>query len=232
MVADDDLAQAVRGALAAAGLLGASTADGEDARAASAAPQPAPGRAAGEGGDAGSAHVWTRVVVLAMREVLRATGAPEAWVADDRERVVASLDDAARLIEAAKAPVLVAHEESGAWVRPGVRSFEAYRAAQGREDLGASRREAATARTVTALEGGVDAMARGELTSSQAQHLGRVADKVDPDTRSLLLQGEGAAKVRELARTHEPRRPARAPRTPALSDSGTPMPSRRSLRRS
>ncbi|MDQ2623992.1 MAG: 13E12 repeat family protein [Actinomycetota bacterium] len=91
------------------------------------------------------------------------------------------------------------------WRRPGVRSFEAHRAAEGREDVGAARREALTARTLAELEGGLDALARGEMTPSHAQRLGTTMETVDPVVRTELLNGEGAAMVRKLAKEHEPR---------------------------
>ena len=86
-----------------------------------------------------------------------------------------------------------------------MRSFEAYRAKKNREDLGVARRETSTARTLTELDGGLDALARGEITPSHAQRFHSVIDKVDPAVRAGLLTGDGAAKVRDLAKEHDPK---------------------------
>ena len=155
--------------------------------------------------DVSAGAVWAAVLVVAAERVAASTQSSKGWSDSHVSRVVEDLDRASRVIGAAKAPLLVAQEASGTWRRPGVRSFEAHRAAAGREDLGAAKREAATARTLTELEGGVEAVTSGEMTPSHVQHLGRVADKVDPQVRDQLLTGPGAAVVLDLAREHEPK---------------------------
>ena len=155
------------------------------------------------------AAAWARVVETAAAEVGSASVTPERWSEAERSTLVDAVDRTARVLEAAKAPVLVAQERAGMWRRPGVRSFEAFRASKNREDLSSARREAEAARTLTALDGGVDALARGEITPSHAQRLRAVADKVDPAARAELLTGEGAAMVRDLAKEHDPKRFAR-----------------------
>lgn len=142
---------------------------------------------------------------VAARELAATSTVPGAWSDAARCLVVDAVDRTTRVLGAVKAPLLVAQEQSGTWRRPGMRSFEAYRARKNREDMGAARREAATARTLTELEGGLDALARGEITPSHAQRLRAVADKVDPQVRTELLTGEGAAQVRDLAKEHDPK---------------------------
>lgn len=151
------------------------------------------------------ARRWGEVLTTAAAELVAACREPGAWDDADRAAVLEAIDRSSRALAAAKAPILVAHDEAGAWRRPGVRSFEAFRAAQSREDLGAAKRETAVARTLTALDGGVEALARGELTASHARRLHTVAEKVAPEVRAELLSGPAAAEVRALARRHEPK---------------------------
>ena len=178
----DDRSQLVRAALTTAGLVPGEVANG-----------------------ASAAQAWAGVLEVVAGELAGACGEPGQWAESARSAVVDVIDRATRVLGAARAPLLVAQQEAGLWRRPGVRSFEAYRAAKNREDVGAARREAATARTLTELDGGVEALARGEITPSHAERLRAVADKVDPQVRTELLTGHGAAMVRDLARQHEPK---------------------------
>ena len=155
--------------------------------------------------DSNVAAAWAGVLEVAARELAAASAAPGEWSDAALAVVVDAADRTARVLDAAKAPVLVAQERSGTWRRPGVRSFEAHRASQNREDIGTARREADAARTLTELEGGLEALARGEITTSHVQRLRVVTDKVDPEVRSELLTGESAAKVRDLAKEHDPK---------------------------
>ena len=192
----DVLAPRVLRALADAGILPVAT-------------DTAGGREASVADGAAAAAVWAGVLVVAAEQLAGVTGSSQSWSDAARAHVVEDLDRATRVVGAAKAPVLVAQEDSGSWRRPGVRSFEAHRAATGREDIGTTRREKDTARTLTELEGGVAAVANGEMTPSQVHHLGRVADKVDPQVRDQLLKGKGAVAVLDLAREHDPKSFAR-----------------------
>lgn len=155
------------------------------------------------------AEQWSTVLEVAAEQLAAATHESQTWSEEARSRVVERVGRATRIASAAKAPVLLAQERSGTWRRPGMRSFEAHRAAEDREDIAASRREINTARTLEELEGGLEALARGEITSSHAQRLRPIADKVTPEQRSDLMSGEGAALVRDLAREHDPNEFAR-----------------------
>ena len=151
------------------------------------------------------AAAWARVTESAAAEVGSASVGPEQWSESERAAVVDAVDRTARVLEAAKAPVLVAQEQAGLWRRPGVRSFEAFRASKNREGLGPARRETEAARTLTELEGGLEALARGEITPSHALQLGSVTDSADPAARAELLTGAAATEVRELAKQHDPK---------------------------
>ena len=151
-----------------------------------------------------AAEQWATVLEVAAEQHATATRDAQQWPEAARARVVERVARATRIAEAAKAPVLLAQERSGTWRRPGMRSFEAHRAAQEREDLSTARREITTARTLEELEGGLDALALGQITPSHAQRLRAIADKSTPEQRSFLLTGEGAARVRDLAREHDP----------------------------
>ena len=155
------------------------------------------------------AAAWARVSEAAAAEVGSASSTPEEWSESERAAVVDVVDRTARVLEAARAPILVAQERAGMWRRPGIRSFEAFRAAKNREAVGTTRREAETARMLTELEGGVEALARGEITSSHLQQLRPVTDKMDPAARAELLTGPSAITVRELAKEHDPKHFAR-----------------------
>lgn len=151
------------------------------------------------------AEWWAAALEVAAERLAATTHDSQSWSEEARSRVVERVGRATRIAAAAKAPVLLAQERSGTWRRPGVRSFEAHLAAQDREDLTASRREISTARTLEELDGGLEALARGEITASHVQHLRAVADKTPPEQRAELMSGECAAKVRELAREHDPK---------------------------
>lgn len=166
---------------------------------------PADGDAPPRAREASVAAAWADVLAVAATELAKVTVSPDAWSEDARARVIRLVDQAVRAAGAAKAPVLVAQEESGSWRRPGVRSFADHRAKTGREDVGRARQETSAARTMVELEGGVAAVANGEMSPSQVQHLARVVDKVDPRVREQLLTGPGAAAVRDLARDHAPK---------------------------
>lgn len=164
-------------------------------------------RIVGTASDTASADAerWSAVLEVAAEQLAAATHDSQTWSEEARSRVVERVGRATRIAAAAKAPVLLAQERSGTWRRPGMRSFEAHRAAQDREDISVARREINTARTLEELEGGLEALARGEITPSHAQHLRPIADKVTPEQRSQLMSGEGAAMVRTLAREHDPK---------------------------
>lgn len=187
--------------------------------------------------DSDVAAAWGGVLEVAARELAAASSSPSEWPDAALSVVVDAVDRTARVLDAAKAPVLVAQERSGTWRRPGVRSFEAHRAAKNREGMGAVRREAAAARTLTELDGGLEALARGDMTTSHAQGLHTATDKVDPAVRSELLTGPSAATIRDLAKEHAPKQFERkveelvASRHPAtVQDAQEAIRSRRYLR--
>ncbi|NLF03918.1 MAG: hypothetical protein GX593_02750 [Actinomycetales bacterium] len=184
----DDLPARVRAALVGAGILGSGSAGvgivSDDGA-------PVVGVALDEGRE--SAAVWAAVLEVAASELAGVTRSASSWSEASRTQVVDAVDRASRSLTAAKAPILVAQEDAGLWRRPGVRSFEAHLAAKGREDLAPTKREAQAARTLTALEGGLDAAARGEITASHAQKFSAVLDTADPQVRDALQTGEGGA---------------------------------------
>ena len=162
--------------------------------------------AGGPDAQARAAAVWAGVLEVAASELVKVTASASSWSEDARTVVMGHVEGAARALTAAKAPVLVAQEAAGRWRRAGVRSFEAHLAAQGRQDLGAAKREAVTARTLAALEGGVGAAARGQFTASHARKLAAVLETVEPVVGEALRTGAGARHVLELAKDLDPKR--------------------------
>ncbi|NLF03887.1 MAG: hypothetical protein GX593_02595, partial [Actinomycetales bacterium] len=103
----------------------------------------------------GDARAWARVMVTAARELRAMSAEAKAWSSDVHGEVLAALDETARVMTAAKAPVLAAQEASGTWKAPGVGSFEQFRAKTTRTGTGATRKELGAARAVTQLDGGL-----------------------------------------------------------------------------
>src|SRR5690554_3282908 len=78
-----------------------------------------------------AASAWAQVLGVVAEELVAAARDSRRWPESARARVVKQLDHASRAVTAAKAPLLVAQEDSGLWRRPGGRSFEGHRAAEG-----------------------------------------------------------------------------------------------------
>src|SRR5690606_40974926 len=115
----------------------------------------------------------------------------------------------ARLTAVAKSPVLAAQEARGAWRQAGVRSFADLRARATRTGRGAARREVEAARAVQELEGGLDALASGAMTTVHAERLGAIARRLPEPHKATLLTGEGAERVKRLAERLDANRFAR-----------------------
>lgn len=126
-----------------------------------------------------------------------------SWSHECRAAVLAALDDAARSLAAAKAPVLVAHERSESWRAPGVRSFEDAYGKDTRAGYGSARAETGDAHVLTSLEGGPEALARGELTQEHVRRLRPRVDKLPASDRAELLTGAGAEHLLKLAREND-----------------------------
>ena len=161
-----------------------------------------------EGIDAGAppdveAAALARVLTLAAQGLAARSRAASAWSATVRAQVVGALDEAGRLTSAAKAPLLAAQESSGEWRATGVRRFEDFRATTTRAGKGVARREVEAARTVRELDGGLDALTDGTLTPAHVDLLGAVAGRLPAHQKAALLAGEGATKIKELARRHD-----------------------------
>jgi len=122
-----------------------------------------------------------------------------SWAAQVQTEVLAALDETARVVTAAKAPVLAAHEAAGTWRSPGIGSFEQFRARSTRTGTGATRKELNAARTVTRLDGGLEALTAGTLTPVHAERLATITDKLPEPLQTTLLTGRHARKVTDLA---------------------------------
>src|SRR5690554_5893983 len=146
---------------------------------------------------------WARLLTLAARGLAARSRAAGSWSGPTRAQVVGALDEAGRLTSAAKAPVLAAQEASGEWRTTGVRHFEDFRATATRAGKGVARREVEAARTVRELDGGLDALTDGTLTPAHVDRLGAVAGRLPAGQKAALLAGEGADKIKELARRHD-----------------------------
>lgn len=149
------------------------------------------------------ASVWADVLAVAARELAARSRSASSWRLESQARVLAAIDEVARLATVARAPVLAAQESYGAWRSSGARRFEDFRASRTRAGKGAARREISGARAVAELDGGLDALSDGTLTPAHAERLGSIADKLAAEDKSALLAGAGAVKIKELARKHD-----------------------------
>ncbi|NLF04830.1 MAG: DUF222 domain-containing protein, partial [Actinomycetales bacterium] len=147
----------------------------------------------------GDARAWARVMVTAARELRAACQDAKAWAPDVHVEVMSAFDEASRVLAAAKAPVLAAQEASGTWKAPGVGSFEQFRAKTTRTGTGATRKELGAARAVTQLDGGLDALSAGAMTSVHAERLATITDKLPEPLKHTLLTGANARKITDLA---------------------------------
>lgn len=156
-----------------------------------------------DGGPEARAAVWVEVLALAARELAAEARTAGSWSAESRSRAARRIDEGSRVLAAAKAPILAAEERAGAWRATGARRYEDFLARESRSGRGTARREAQAARTVEELEGGHEALVDGTLTPSHVDRLGTVLGKLPEEKRELLLSGEGAERVKKLARRHD-----------------------------
>jgi len=124
------------------------------------------------------------------------------WSPETRAELLGGLDAATRSLAAAKAPVLVAQERSGAWRGPGVRSFDDARSRATRTGKGTARAEMEDARTLADLDGGATALSGGELTEDHVRRLRQRVDKLPEDRRTEVLHGD-ATQLLDLAREND-----------------------------
>jgi len=155
------------------------------------------------------AAAWARVLRIAAKELSAAARESSSWDHETQVEVLTALDEAARLTAVAKSPVLAAQEARGAWRQAGVRSFADLRARTTRAGRGAARREVEAARAVQELEGGLDALASGAMTTVHAERLGAIAGRLPEEQQEALLTGEGARAVKRLAERYDATRFAR-----------------------
>ncbi len=149
------------------------------------------------------ATVWAQVLGVAARELAAAARDAGGWSTQAQSQVLGALDEATRLLTVAKAPVLAAQETAGTWRASGARRFEDYRATQTRAGKATTHREINASRAVQELDGGLDALTDGILTPAHADRLGTIADKLPDEHKNALLTGEGAEKIKDLARRHD-----------------------------
>ncbi len=150
-----------------------------------------------------AARVSARTLEAAARLLAGAAQDAAAWSPETRGLVLAALDSASRSVAAAKSPLIVAEEASGAWRAPGVRSFGDARSRTTRTGTGTTRGEVQDAHAVTELDGGTEALAAGELTEAHVRRLRTAADKLPEGRRTELLTGDSAAHLLDLARTND-----------------------------
>lgn len=151
----------------------------------------------------GVAQVLARSLATVAGHLVTAAQDAATWSPHTRALVLATLDAAGRSVAAAKSPLIVAEEKSGAWRAPGVRSFDDARSRSTRAGKSATKGEVQDAHTVTTLDGGTEALAAGELTEAHVRRLRTAADKLPEHRRTLLLTGRGAAQLLDLARDHD-----------------------------
>src|SRR5690606_21184382 len=104
-------------------------------------------------------------------------------------RLLAGLDESARLVEVARSRVLTAVERTEAWRTDGKdASLAAWRSRTTRSGQGKAHRELGTARTLAQVPGATEALASGELTSEQVEAIARVATTGGAEQRSHVAE--------------------------------------------
>ncbi len=150
-----------------------------------------------------AARIRAHAIAAMARSLADAMQDCEGWSPETRAELLTALDAATRSLTAAKAPVLVAQERSGAWRAPGVRSFGDARSRATRTGKGTAGAEMDDARTLSELDGGTTALAGGELTEDHVRRLRHQVDKLPEDRRTELLHGDGAVQLLDLAREND-----------------------------
>ena len=138
-------------------------------------------------------------LVDAVRAVADATLRATDLAPDDRTRLVAGIDAAVARLTAARATVLVAQRDSGAWRTHGDPTFEAWRARTSRTGVRAATTEVRRGDALAAMPAVRDAVDDGRVTVEHVDVVARTAAGASAPVREALASPEGQAELVALA---------------------------------
>ncbi len=135
----------------------------------------------------------------AVRAVASATLRARELLPDERTRLVAGIDAAVARLTTARAVVLVAQRDSGAWRANGDPSFEAWRARTSRTGLRAAAVEARRGDALAAMPAVRDAVDEGRVTVEHVDVVARTAAGASAPVREALASTEGQSELLAMA---------------------------------
>ena len=135
----------------------------------------------------------------AVRAVAAATRHATELPPDERTRLVAGIDTAVARLTAARAAVLVAQRDSGAWRAHGDPTFEAWRARTSRTGVRAAAAEVRRGDALAAMPAVRDAVDEGRVTVEHVDVVARTAAGASPPVREALASTQGQSQLLAMA---------------------------------
>ncbi|GEN79648.1 HNH endonuclease signature motif containing protein [Actinotalea fermentans] len=135
----------------------------------------------------------------AVRAVADATLRARELPPDERARLVAGIDAAVARLTTARASVLVAQRDSGAWRAHGDPSFEAWRARTSRTGARAAATEVRRGDALASMPAVRDAVDDGRVTVEHVDVVARTAAGASAPVRAALASPEGQAELLAMA---------------------------------
>lgn len=135
----------------------------------------------------------------AVRAVASATLRARELPPDERTRLVAGIDAAVARLTTARAAVLVAQRDSGAWRAHGDPTFEAWRARTSRTGVRAAATEMRRGDALAAMPAVRDAVDEGRVTVEHVDVVARTAAGASAPVREALASPEGQAELLAMA---------------------------------
>lgn len=146
--------------------------------------------------------VVTEVIGLLRRAATATSEAAHggnALDADARRAVLAEIDRAEGALAGARAALLLAERESGAWRGSGDASFAAWRGRVTRGGVRAGAADERRAEALAAVPGMAGAAASGEVSVAHVDVVARTVGQASPAVRAALEAPEGQERVLQLA---------------------------------
>lgn len=135
----------------------------------------------------------------AVRAVASATLRARELPPDERTRLVAGIDAAVARLTTARAAVLVAQRDSGAWRANGDPTFEAWRARTSRTGVRAAATEVRRGDALAAMPAVREAVDDGRVTVEHVDVVARTAATASAPVREALASAEGQAELLAMA---------------------------------
>lgn len=135
----------------------------------------------------------------AVRAVAAATRNAPDLLPDERTRLVARIDAAVARLTTARAAVLVAQRDSGAWRANGDPTFEAWRARTSRTGIRAAAAEVRRGDALAAMPAVRDAVDEGRVTVEHVDVVARTAAVASAPVREALASTTGQSELLAMA---------------------------------